>query len=286
MPTSRLWAGNVLAAAGLVLVTVAGGAVLSGSAPAQAADWYGADEGAATGLVEAPAIPGQPDASVALPASSVPPARAASSVEPTVPVVRSVASSAASTTRAASTTVGADDAALPPIPPSPAIHLWISAIAVDAQVLPVDSVPTGARNAWGGEVFAPIDFPVDRYVRQWVRRGDPNSVPAAQSRSDVKAFDRTVLYGHASDIGHHLIFQDLSALKTGDSVTVDTALGRFVYAVTAVVTRAKASLDDMAALYDYPADGRKELALVACLPDTTSNVVVFARLVAAQSLSD
>lgn len=175
---------------------------------------------------------------------------------------------------------------MPPIPPSPAVHLWIPAIAVDAQVLPIDSVPTGARNAWGGEVFAPLDFPVDRYARQWIRRGDPNSMPAEQSRSDVKAFDRTVLYGHASDIGNHLIFQDLSALKTGDSITVDTALGRFGYAVTTVAARAKANLDEMAALYDFPADGRKELALVACLPDTTSNIVVFATLVTAQALPD
>lgn len=175
---------------------------------------------------------------------------------------------------------------MPSIPPSPAVHLSIPAIAVDAHVLPVDSVPIGARNSWGGEVFAPIDFPFDGYVRQWIRRGDPNSVPAAESRSDAKALDRTVLYGHASDIGNHLIFQDLSALRTGDSITVDTALGRFVYAVTGMASRAKANLDEMAALYDFPADGRKELALVACLPDTTSNIVVFATLVTAQALPD
>lgn len=175
---------------------------------------------------------------------------------------------------------------MPSIPPSPALHVWIPAISVNARVLPVDSTPTGAKNAWGGEVFAPINFPVDQDVRQWIRRGDPNSLPAAQSSGSVKAFDRTVLYGHASDMGNHLVFQELSSLRAGDSVTVNTTLGRFVYTVTNVVTRAKANLNDLAALYRYPTDGKKELALVACLPDATSNVVVFATLTTARVLAN
>jgi hypothetical protein len=277
MPTSRLWAAHLLAVAGLVLVTAAGGAILSGSAPTKTPDWYRADGGAAA----RPAV-------IAVTGSGAPAAAPATGAAPQSSA-QSVAAVGADSVRGTDSSPGAESAAgaaVPPISPSPAVHLWIPAIAVDAQVLPVDSMPTGARNPWGGEVFAPIDFPVDRYVRQWARRGDPNSVPAAESRSDVKAFDRTVLYGHASDIGNHLIFQDLSALQAGDSITVDTALGRFVYAVTGVASRAKSNLDDMAALYDYPADGRKELALVACLPDTTSNIVVFATLVTAQVLPD
>jgi hypothetical protein len=172
------------------------------------------------------------------------------------------------------------------IAPSPVLHVQVPAIDVDADVLPVDSKPTGRKNAWGGDIYSTIDFPVDEDVRQWVRRGDPNSLPAAESAGDVKAFDRVLLYGHASDIGNHLVFQDLVSLKAGDSVIATTALGRFTYEVTAVYSRAKTNLNSLAALYDYPADGRKELALIACLPDTTSNVVVLTTLVDAQALPD
>jgi LPXTG-site transpeptidase (sortase) family protein len=170
------------------------------------------------------------------------------------------------------------------IAPSPVLHVQVPAIGVDANVLPVDSKPTGRKNAWGGDIYSTIDFPVDEDVRQWVRRGDPNSLSASESAGDVKAFDRVLLYGHASDIGNHLVFQDLASLKAGDSVIATTALGTFTYDVTAVYSRAKTNLNSLAALYDYPTDGKKELALIACLPDTTSNVVVFATLVDAQAL--
>jgi hypothetical protein len=258
---------------GLILAATTGGVVLSGSSPTQEVNWAAGEMPAVT---ESAALPDSGPLSYVV-------APTGGSAEPSISVLP--------TSKELPATTGVDDGAsataapaMPSIPPSPAVHLWIPAIAVDAQVIPVDSTPTGATNAWGGEVFEPINFPVDRDVRQWIRRGNPNSVPAVESADDVKAFDRTVLYGHASDIGHHLIFQDLSALQPGDSVTVDTALGRFVYTVTGVVTRAKANLDDLAALYQYPTDGRKELALVACLPDSTSNVVVFAALASAETL--
>lgn len=272
--TDRRRIGRLLAATGLVLVAATGGVVLSGSAPAESLDR-------------------EISAGVAPPVVSAP----VSTSPPVAPSTRVTASSAAPSTRTSSSMTvtppsaspepeAAEAPTMPVVPPSPALRVSIPTIGVDATVLPVDSVPTGERNAWGGEVFAPIEFPVDADVRQWVRRGDPNSVPSAESATNVKAFDRTVLYGHASDIGNHLVFQDLSALRPGDEVTVETALGRFGYAVTTVMTRAKSDLDDMAELYEYPADGRKELALVACLPDTTNNVVVFAVLTAAQALSD
>jgi LPXTG-site transpeptidase (sortase) family protein len=170
------------------------------------------------------------------------------------------------------------------IAPSAVLQLQVPAIKVDARVLPVDSKPTGKKNAWGGDIYSTIDFPVDEDVRQWVRRGDPNTLSAAESEGNVKAFDRVLLYGHASDIGHHLVFQDLAALKAGDSVIATTALGRFTYHVTQVYTRTKTNLSSLAALYDYPTGGAKDLALIACLPDTTSNVVVFATLATAQAL--
>jgi LPXTG-site transpeptidase (sortase) family protein len=115
-----------------------------------------------------------------------------------------------------------------------------------------------------------------------VRRGDPNSLPADRAAGRVKAFDRVVLYGHASDIGNRLVFQDLSAMRPGDMITARTALGVFSYRTTMIATRAKTRLDDLAALYDYPEHGAKEIALVACLPDTTNNVVVIGTLVAAR----
>lgn len=169
----------------------------------------------------------------------------------------------------------------PDIAPAPATRLRIPSIEVDAPVAPVDSTPTGERNAWGGEVYGTIDFPVDGKVRQWVRRGDANSVPVREAQGNVKAFDRLILYGHASDIGNHLIFQDLSAVQPGDDIIVDTELGTFTYRATTVLTRAKANLDSLPELYDYPQGGAKEIALVACLPDTSSNVVVLGTLAAA-----
>ncbi len=158
--------------------------------------------------------------------------------------------------------------------PSPALHLSVPAIGVDADVLPVDSRPTGETNEFGGPIYQQIDFPVDEAVRQWVRRGDPNSLSPARAAGTVKAFDRTVLYGHASDIGNHLVFQDLSSLRLRDRIVVTTAIGVFTYQVTLVATNDKSTLDNMPELYNYPTDGRKEIALVACLPDTTSNAVV------------
>lgn len=169
----------------------------------------------------------------------------------------------------------------PQIPPAPVRHLEVPAIGVDAIVVPVDSHPTGKKNAWGGDIYGTIDFPVDEDVRQWVRRGDPNSLPAAES-TESKAFDRVVLYGHASDIGNHLVFQDLSALRPDDTIVATTDLGTFTYRVAIVASNAKYDLNNFAPLYDYPVDGAKEIALVACLPDTTSNVVVIGTLVSAQ----
>lgn len=171
--------------------------------------------------------------------------------------------------------------AWPKIAPASVTRLQIRAIGVDAEVRPVDSARTGKTNAWGGEIYGAIDFPVDGIVRQWVRRGDPNTMPAAQSAADPKAFDRVVLYGHASDIGNHLVFQDLAALQPGDSIVATTENGTFTYRVTMTTTQAKSDLDNLAELYDYPASGAKEIALVACLPNTTSNAVAIGTLIAA-----
>lgn len=156
------------------------------------------------------------------------------------------------------------------------------ALGIDAGVRPVDSQPSGQTNAFGGPVYDRIDFPVDDDVRQWVQRGDPNSVAPDKAAADPKEFDRVVIYGHASDIGNHLVFQDLAELKPGDKMAVTTALGVFTYQVTLVATNEKDTLENMPQLYDYPKDGRKELALVGCLPDTTSNSVVIGVLVDAR----
>lgn len=173
----------------------------------------------------------------------------------------------------------------PGIAPAPVIHLRVPAIDVDADVLPVDSTPTGGTNAWGGEIYGAIDFPVDQYVRQWVRRGDPNTLPTSDAADTPRAFDRVLLYGHASDIGNHLVFQDLAALQPGDSIIATTELGTFEYHVTMTITQAKANLDNLPELYDYPPAGAKEIALVACLPNTTFNAVVIGTLIQASPIA-
>lgn len=271
------WQGlaRLFTVAGITLASVAGGALLPGSTPVQAAD---------VTIVTRAVTTSSP--STAPPTSTGTPTRTTAALpEP----------SAAGTTPTSPWLPTATDndrpghaggeAPLPEIAPAAAQHITIPAIGVDADILPVDSRPTGQRNAWGGEIYSAIDFPVDDEVRQWVRRGDPNSLPADESADDIKAFDRTVLYGHASDIGNHLVFQDLAALRPGDEVEVATENGHFTYAVTTILTREKARLDNLAELYEYPQDGAKELALVACLPDTTSNVVVLATLIGAQTIA-
>lgn len=70
-------------------------------------------------------------------------------------------------------------------------------------------------------------------------------------------------------------------MRIGETVTVTTRLGGFTYKVFNVITGAKATLNNLPELYGYPSGGAKELALVACLPDTTSNVVVLAQLIGA-----
>lgn len=181
------------------------------------------------------------------------------------------------------TLASASNSALPQIGPAAAKRLQVPAIGVDAGVLPVDSEPTGQTNAFGGPIYSAIDFPVDDDVRQWVQRGDPNSITPDLAADNVKEFDRVVIYGHASDIGNHLVFQDLAKLHLGDTMIVTTDLGVFTYRVTLVATNDKSTLENMAALYDYPKDGHKELALVGCLPDTTSNAVVIGELVDARA---
>jgi hypothetical protein len=262
--------------AGLVLTVIASGVVLPGSNPVTVPD---AVTSAAPDIVVTSVGGGVRTSS---------PAPTGGSPEPAVPTRLTPTSVPASwapgVPTTATTTATSEPTTRQPaqIPPAPVTHLQVPVIGVDAAVVPVDSRPTGKKNAWGGDIYGTIEFPVDDNVRQWVRRGDPNSLPAAESTAS-RAFDRVVLYGHASDIGNHLVFQDLSALQPGDSIVATTDLGVFRYRVTLVASNAKYDLNNFAPLYDYPADGSKEIALVACLPDTTSNVVVIGTLVSARS---
>jgi hypothetical protein len=291
---------GLLGVVGLILAAGAGGALLPGSAPVATpevritptdptpgspTDPVTGDRASGTSLpstpsTSSPTLPTpQTDPG---PSSAVPPEDSSTAQGPpasstTRPRTSGKPGTSSTPARTSSSSVG-----MPAIGPSPVLHLRVPAIGVDADVLPVDSQPTGEVNQWGGTIYRQIDFPVDQYVRQWVRRGDPNSLPADRSVGDVKAFDRVVLYGHASDIGNHLVFQDLSSLHPGDAIVARTALGTFTYRVTMIATRAKAQLDSLPALYDYPKNGAKEIALVACLPDTTSNVVVIGALVSAR----
>lgn len=283
--------GSLFGWVGLALAVVASGALFPGSAVVSAPDMalVGAAHAdpSSTGAALVTAAPADVAPAAAAPHDTAPLDTAESVAGgDAVASYPAAQTTTVTSTVTATTTVTATAAPVPAgIAPSPVLRLQVPAIDVDATVLPVDSTPTGRKNAWGGEIYSTIDFPVDDDVRQWVRRGDPNTLSAAASEGDVRAFDRVLLYGHASDIGNHLVFQDLAALKAGDSVVATTALGRFTYRVTQVYTRAKTNLNSLAALYDYPTDGAKEVALIACLPDTTSNVVVIATLASAQALS-
>ncbi len=274
---------RLLATVGLILVATTAGAFLPGSTVAQVPDSVlitGPAPGVTPDVGESDTT-GSPTSGQALgPSAGTAPGGAPASPTSSPSVLADApAGLRALTMPAEEQTTGAP--VLPTIAPSPVTRLRVPAIGVDAQVLPVDSTPTGKKNAWGGPIYSTLEFPVDKAVRQWVRRGDPNTLPPGESAGNVKAFDRVLLYGHASDIGHHLVFQDLSALKAGDTVIATTALGTFTYRVTLVATRAKTNLDNLAALYDYPANGAKEIALVACLPNTTSNAVVIGTLATA-----
>jgi hypothetical protein len=282
---------GLLGAVGLILAAAAGGVLLPGSTPVATPDVTVtatdptpgstvADPVTTSRSPDSASATGTPGSASPTTSSAVPESNPSGSTAATTPSGRSTSHS--TPPKASTSATSSSPAAMPAIGPAPVLHLRVPAIGVDADVLPVDSAPTGQLNQWGGQIYDQIDFPVDQYVRQWVRRGDPNSLPAARSAGDVKAFDRVVLYGHASDIGNHLVFQDLSSLHPGDAIIARTALGTFSYRVTMIATRAKTRLDTLPALYDYPKDGAKEIALVACLPDTTSNVVVIGSLVSAR----
>ncbi|WP_161632156.1 class F sortase [Nakamurella lactea] len=298
-------ARSAVTIAGLALVCLTAGSLLPGSGPAAAVPDH------TVGVADIPAISYAPEGPSAPSVSASPPAASGSertsadapssgSESPAKsPASKSSASkssaskSAASKSAASKTTPKSTTKASPApspagpaagivqIAPSPALHVSVPSIGVDADVVPVDSAPTGRTNEFGGPIYSQIDFPVDLDVRQWVRRGDPNSIAPAAAAADVKSFDRVVLYGHASSIGNHLVFQDLSQLTPGQKIVVTTAKGVFTYQVTLTASRAKVSLDNMPELYAYPTNGRKEIALVACLPDSTSNTVVIGQLVGA-----
>lgn len=223
-----------------------------------------------------------PDTAVS--ASSVPSVSYAPP-DPSTPSVSTTPAPVSSPSRPPSThtTTTASHPGLPQIGAAAAERLQVPALDIDTGVKPVDSEPTGQTNDFGGPIYKRIDFPVDDYVRQWVQRGDPNSIAPDEAAGDAKEFDRVVIYGHASDIGNHLVFQDLAELKPGDKMIVTTQLGVFTYQVTLVASNEKDTLENMPQLYDYPKDGRKELALVGCLPDTTSNSVVIGVLVGAKA---
>lgn len=279
-------AATVLGACGVSLVTFAAAISLPGSAAvATGPAWVASHGSPADGATATPTVPVSRTTLAGASTSAVA-GRATheSSGDRPVPAAVNSPSSAGTISPTAAPAAPSEPENAwsgPAIAPAPATRLRIPSIGVDAPVVPVDSTPTGERNPWGGEVYGAIDFPVDGKVRQWVRRGDANSLPAGEASGAVKAFDRVVLYGHASDIGNHLVFQDLSAMRPGDDIVVDTDLGTFTYRAETVLTRAKADLDSLTELYAYPQHGAKEIALVACLPDTSSNVVVLGTLAAA-----
>ena len=162
---------------------------------------------------------------------------------------------------------------LPELLPHEPSKLIIPKLHIDAQIDPVSTPPTGKKNKWGGEIYQRIDFPVDKDARYWVQGGLPNTLTGVTYEEDPKAVQRTVIYGHASDIGYHLLFQDLQSLELGDTFSLVAGQYEFTYTVYNTSNPSKSGLAEDSQVYNLPANGRKEVALVACLPDSASHSV-------------
>lgn len=162
---------------------------------------------------------------------------------------------------------------LPELSPLPPTRLQVPKLGIDTSILPVDSQPTDLKNAFGGTIFRQIDFPVDNSARYWTRQGQPNTLPVSYDQNPTAAL-RTEILGHASDIrGNHLLFQDLQLLQLNDTFTITAGKYNFTYTVYSLSNPDKAGLANDQALYGIPPNGRKEAALVACLPNTASHSV-------------
>ena len=166
--------------------------------------------------------------------------------------------------------------AIPELAPKAPTRIMIPKLHIDTAVLPVASTPTGKKNPWGGDIYNEVDFPVDngeQKARYWVQQGEPNTLKDITFAQNPQAVMRTIIYGHASDIGNHLLFQDLQKLKMGDTFTLVASDYEFTYTVYSLSNPAKNGLADDSHVYNVPKDGRKEAALIACLPDSASHSV-------------
>lgn len=167
-------------------------------------------------------------------------------------------------------------AVIPEIAPSAPTRLLIPRLHIDTDILPVTSTPTGQKNSWGGEIYNEINFPVDsgkQMARYWTQAGEPNTLTNVSLEQNAKAVERVVIYGHASDNGHNLLFQNLQQLKLGDSFSMMAGDYEYTYTVYSLSNPAKDGLLDDSQVYGLPVHGRKEAALVACLPDSASHSV-------------
>jgi hypothetical protein len=209
------------------------------------------------------------------------PTSSATTTHPLAPVTRSRTTVSHTTAKPTLVTEHAKEAkkSLPELAASIPKKLVIPKLGINTAILPVDTpIIPGAKNAMGGPEYERIDFPVDAYARYWVEGGLPNTIRQPNPATQQKDMLRTIIYGHASDIGNHLLFQDLQNLHIGDKVTVETDTATFTYTVYLESNPAKSGLADDSQVYGYPAKGRKELALVACLPDSSSHSVRIAYL--------
>jgi LPXTG-site transpeptidase (sortase) family protein len=155
-------------------------------------------------------------------------------------------------------------------PPPPDIasqptHLTVSAIGIDAEILPytVDDARRGMDGLTGEPCYVDgvitcVDPPSMRLVywqvggQAGVEYGD---MPGADSRGTV------YLHGHAGDPAEQPVFNNLPSLKAGDTAEVSTAYGVFTYVVQQVRNIPKS---------DYPNDPQMleqvpgRLLLVTC----------------------
>jgi LPXTG-site transpeptidase (sortase) family protein len=165
---------------------------------------------------------------------------------------------------------------IPEVAPHVPERIIIPKLSIDAQIDAIEDPPIkeGVVNSWGGPVYDTIHFPVDNDARYWGKQGMPNSLPNANVDVDPQAVLNTVIYGHASDrSGGHLLFQDLEQLDKGDTFSLVAGEYEFTYMVFSTSNPAKDGLADDSEVYNLPADGRKQVALVACLPNSASHSV-------------
>lgn len=189
---------------------------------------------------------------------------------------------------------------IPEYTPAIPTRIVISRLDIDTSIIQTEAKNEGQKNSWGGNEYF-VDFPIDSgkqkarfaMVRQEKTNklipmtGEPNTLRTTYAENPVAAM-RTVIYGHAADYGPDLLFQHINQLQIGqDTFTLYADGVAYTYMVYQKEEPPKGSGPDAlvndADVYNLPKNNRKEAALVACLPNSDSHMVVIGYLVGVKS---